>query len=99
VRWNMSRHLPTGCLSQYNIVPEAGSSPLTIGTDDLNSFFQGGIGKVAIYDSLLPPSKIAAHFQAMTGKAPGGSCNGANGYCDLAATTPPVATGAGPPGH
>ena len=29
VEWNMSYHLPTGCMSQYSITPRAGSSPPT----------------------------------------------------------------------
>jgi len=36
--------------------------------------FPGAIGKVAIYDYLLGPAQIAAHYQTMTGKEPTGSC-------------------------
>ena len=37
-------------------------------------WFPGAIGKVAIYDYLLTPAQITAHYQAMTGKTPTGSC-------------------------
>jgi hypothetical protein len=75
VEWNMSYHLPTGCMSQYSISPQAGSSPLDIGTMALDTWFPGAIGKVAIYNYLLSQSQISAHFQAMTGAAPQGSCS------------------------
>jgi hypothetical protein len=39
-----------------------------------DTWFQGAIGKVAIYDYLLSNAQIAAHYQAMTGLAPAGSC-------------------------
>jgi Concanavalin A-like lectin/glucanases superfamily len=74
VKWDAAAHHPTGCLSQYGVTPAAGSSPLNIGTMARDSWFKGAIGKVAIYTYLLSPAQIAAHFQAMTGAQPSGSC-------------------------
>jgi Concanavalin A-like lectin/glucanases superfamily len=85
VQQNFADHEPTGCMSQYPIVPTAGSSPLNIGTMALDTWFPGAIGKVAIYNYLLTPSQIAAHYQAMTGASPSGSC--ANS-CTIPVPTP-----------
>jgi hypothetical protein len=40
----------------------------------MDTWFKGAIGKVAIYDHLLTQSQISAHFKAMSGKSPSGSC-------------------------
>jgi hypothetical protein len=40
------------------------------GTRDLNSFFQGAVGKVAVYDKALPAARLLAHVRAMTGTFP-----------------------------
>jgi Concanavalin A-like lectin/glucanases superfamily len=74
VEWNHGSHGQTGCLSQYNVIPEANDSPLNIGTMAGDAWFQGAIAKVAIYDHLLTAAEISAHYQAMTGQAPTGSC-------------------------
>lgn len=74
VRWNQASHGDTGCMSQYQVVPVANDSPLNIGTMAKDSWFQGAIGKVAIYDKLLGNSVIARHYTVMTGSAPSGSC-------------------------
>lgn len=74
VKQNFAYHAPTGCMSQYKIIPVAGSSPVNVGTMALDSWFQGAIGKVAVYDSLLDQTQINAHYAAMTGAAPSGSC-------------------------
>ena len=74
VLWNQSYHGQTGCMSQYNVVPTANNSALNIGTMALDSWFQGAIGKVAIYNYLLSQSQITNHYQVMTGKQPTGSC-------------------------
>lgn len=74
VEQSFASHAPTGCMSQYGIIPKAGDSPLTIGTMALDTWFKGAIGKVAVYDRLLTPAEIADHFTAMTGKAPSGLC-------------------------
>ena len=68
-------------MSQYSITPQAANSPVTIATMALDSYFKGAIGKVALYPTLLGDAQIAAHFTAMTGKVPGGSCGG---LCTLA---------------
>ena len=70
----MAYHGDTGCMSQYGITPKAGSSPLNIGTMAFEGYFPGAIGKVAIYNYLLDPARISAHFTAMTGRTPSGSC-------------------------
>ena len=74
VKWNQSTHGDTGCMSQYEVVPVANDSPLNVGTMAEDSWFQGAIGKLAIYDRVLTDAEIASHFQAMTGRAPTGSC-------------------------
>ena len=74
VMWSQSSHAPTGCFSQFGVTPSAGSSPLDIGTMALDGWFQGAIGKVAIYNTLLSQSQINAHYAAMTGTQPSGNC-------------------------
>jgi Concanavalin A-like lectin/glucanases superfamily len=74
VEWNPAEHGTTGCMSQWDVSPNAGSSPLTVGTVTPKGWFVGAVGKVAIYDHLLTPGEIASHFVAMTHKRPSGSC-------------------------
>jgi hypothetical protein len=74
VPWNQASHNPTGCMSQYDVVPVAGPSAVNIGTMAADSWFQGAIGKVAIYGYLLTQAQITGHYRAMTGQAPAGSC-------------------------
>jgi hypothetical protein len=74
VKQSFADHAPTGCMSQFKVAPKAGGSPLTIGTMAFDSWFKGAVGKVAVYDRLLSQSEIDSHFEAMTGKAPSGSC-------------------------
>jgi hypothetical protein len=74
VQQSFANHAPTGCMSQYSVMPEANSSPVNIGTMAMDTWFKGAIGKVAIYDHLLSPSQISAHFKAMSGESPSGSC-------------------------
>jgi hypothetical protein len=52
-------------MNQYNVRPQAGNAPLCIGTRNNDSYFEGGIGKVAIYDHLLSSAEIAATYAAM----------------------------------
>lgn len=52
-------------LFDYDILPENGTSPLRIGTRDLHSFFQGAIGKVAVYNYELTPEQLSTHYKAM----------------------------------
>ena len=80
VKWDHASHGDTGCMSQYQVVPQAGTSPLDIGTMARDSWFAGAIGKVALYDTLLTDAQIAAHFEAMTGRAPSGSCGETCGF-------------------
>lgn len=42
------------------IVPEHGDAPVRIGTRDFNSFFQGAISRVAIFDRRLTDGEQAA---------------------------------------
>ena len=42
-----------------------GSAPLRIGTRDFASFFQGSIGKVALYDYEVASKRLLAHYKAM----------------------------------
>ncbi len=74
VKQSLADHLPTGCMSQYKIVPKASNSPLTIGTMAFDTWFKGAVGKVAVYNRLLTQAEIASHFKAMTGTSPTGSC-------------------------
>jgi len=74
VKWDQAVHNPTGCMSQYSVVPQANNSPLNIGSMSLETWFAGAIGKVAIYNYELTQAQITNHYQTMTGKAPTGSC-------------------------
>ncbi|GAA5122450.1 LamG domain-containing protein [Haloechinothrix salitolerans] len=47
------------------ITPENGSAPFRVGTRDFGSWFDGAIGKVAVYDHELTADRIAAHTEAM----------------------------------
>ncbi len=74
VEWHQASHGDTGCMSQYQIVPTANDSPVNVGTMAHDAWFEGAIGKVAIYDKVLSGSAIESHYTAMTGQAPSGSC-------------------------
>lgn len=74
VEQSFASHAPTGCMSQFQISPKANNSPLTIGTMAFDTWFKGAVGKVAVYNHLLTPAQINAHFKAMTGTTPAGSC-------------------------
>jgi hypothetical protein len=74
VEWNHASHGSTGCMCQYAVVPTANDSPLNIATMAMDAWFPGAIGKVALYDRLLTSAEIAAHYKAMTGKDPSGTC-------------------------
>jgi hypothetical protein len=52
-------------LDQFDVVPGNGTAPLRVGTRDLASYFQGAIGKVALYLRELTPQQIASHYTAM----------------------------------
>ena len=74
VKWDHASHGQTGCMSQYKVVPAAKGSALNIGTMALDTWFQGAIAKVAIYDHALTPAQIASHYTKMTGNQPKGAC-------------------------
>lgn len=52
-------------LQSYGIIPKNGTAPIRIATRDKKSFFQGSIGKVALYDYELSPERINAHLNKM----------------------------------
>jgi hypothetical protein len=58
-------------LAQFNVTPRASDAPFRIGTRDLESFFEGAIGKVAVYNSVLSAQDILATYNAMV--SPGGA--------------------------
>ncbi len=74
VPWDHSSHGQTGCMSQYQVVPEANDSPVNVGTMAHDTWFQGAIGKLAVYDHLLSQERISEHYRTMTGNSPSGSC-------------------------
>jgi hypothetical protein len=57
-------------LQGYNIVPGNGTAPFRVGTYTTSSFFEGAIGKVAIYDDELTPAQLVKHYQAMGSPVP-----------------------------
>ena len=52
-------------LAQFNVTPKASDAPFRIGTRDLESFFEGAIGKVAVYNSVLSAKDILTTYNAM----------------------------------
>lgn len=56
----------TTAMDQYSIVPANGTAPLRIGTRNSTSFFEGAIGKVALYDYPLSAARILEHHRIMT---------------------------------
>ncbi|AWP27720.1 LamG domain-containing protein [Paenibacillus sp. Cedars] len=52
-------------LAGYNIIPGNGTAPIRIGTRDFGSFFEGAIGKVAIYDYELTAEQLTRHYSSM----------------------------------
>jgi Concanavalin A-like lectin/glucanases superfamily len=52
-------------LDQFDVVPGNGTAPLRIGTRDFASYFQGAIGKVALYLHELTPDQMLSHHDAM----------------------------------
>jgi hypothetical protein len=74
VKWDHGSHGQTGCLSQYDVVPEANDSAVNVATMAKDSFFKGAIGKLAVYGHALTQAQIDNHYTLMTGKPPRGSC-------------------------
>jgi hypothetical protein len=56
-------------LSQYHVRPTATSAPFRIGTQSLDSFFEGAVGDVAVYDYALSGAQLASTYAAMFGSA------------------------------
>ena len=52
-------------LDQFHVKPQAGNAPFRIATRNLDSFFEGAIGDVAIYDFALSSAQIASTYHAM----------------------------------
>jgi Concanavalin A-like lectin/glucanases superfamily len=52
-------------LSQYDTKPGASDAPFRVATRELESYFQGGIGKVAVYNYVLSGADISAAYGAM----------------------------------
>jgi peptidoglycan/xylan/chitin deacetylase (PgdA/CDA1 family) len=53
-------------LSQFHVTPQDGNAPFRIATRDLKSYFEGAIGKVAVYGSVLTDQQLHAMYTAMT---------------------------------
>jgi hypothetical protein len=49
----------------YGIVPQNSIAPMRIATRQLQSFFQGAIGKVAVFDYELNSNQIQIHYNCM----------------------------------
>lgn len=54
-------------LTDYGVVPRAGTAPFRIGTEDLSSFFHGSVGKVALYNYELSAAQSLQHARWMFG--------------------------------
>lgn len=52
-------------IAQFNVKPHAATAPLRVATRQLQSFFEGAIGKVAVFDYVLSASQIASIYGAM----------------------------------
>jgi len=77
-------------LSQYSVTPRATNSPFNIGTRNLNSWFQGAVGKVSVHDRLLTTAELSSLYKAMT--------SGGSVPPPPADTTPPSITAVAPAG-
>lgn len=56
-------------LSGYNIIPGNGTAPIRIGTRDMASFFEGAVGKVALYNYELTEEQLLHHYHVMMDNA------------------------------
>lgn len=59
-------------LNQYNVVPGTTPTPFVVGTLTEDSFFEGAVGKVAVYDYALTQAQITTHYNAMSAASAGG---------------------------
>lgn len=48
-----------------DVTPAAGTAPFRLGTRDLRSFFQGAVGKVAVYDYEISSPRAEQHYIKM----------------------------------
>jgi Concanavalin A-like lectin/glucanases superfamily len=53
-------------LDQFNVTTQAGPAPLRVGTRNLESFFQGAIGDVAVFDRDLSAVDVENLYTGMT---------------------------------
>lgn len=60
-------------LGQYDVVPKASTAPFCIATRNFDSYFEGAIGKVAVYDYVLSNADITATYNAMFSSGTRGS--------------------------
>lgn len=49
------------------VVPQPGNAPVRVGTRDNNSFFQGVVAKIAVYNRALTESDLSGRYDAMVG--------------------------------
>ena len=56
---------------QLEIDPTAGSAPLRFGTRDCNSFFEGGLSRVRIWNRVLSADEVSALYSADTAPSNG----------------------------
>ena len=54
------------------VTPVHENAPVRVGTRDLESYFEGAVGKYALYDYELTAAQVAAHYQAMSPPAGAG---------------------------
>lgn len=52
-------------ISQFNVTPGSSDAPLCVATRQLDSFFQGAVGKVAVFDYVLSRQQIQGIYDAM----------------------------------
>jgi hypothetical protein len=52
-------------ISQFGVTPQSSSAPLRAGTRQLESYFEGAIGKVAVFDYALSARQVQAIYNAM----------------------------------
>lgn len=73
-------------LSQYSVTPKTTNAPFNVGTRNYNSWFQGAVGKVSVFDRVLTVAELSALYTAMTQPAAPTD------------TTPPAISGVAPLG-
>jgi hypothetical protein len=51
---------------KFNVTPKAGGAPLRFGTQDLSTFFIGGLAEMALYPRVLSADDVLKNFQSAT---------------------------------